>query len=355
MRGETMSKLMSKRMGSYVTVAILATAGTLLVHGNAGAQEAQEESAYTVMSEDHHVHIFPTVSKATELASIGMAGIPLSYHGGPVMTKANTYAIFWAPATLQTGASTSLPAHYQNVQTALLSLYPGHGIDNNNTQYSMTSGGILHFTSYVQNAGGFVASYVDTSPYPASGCTDGLTPGNCLSDAQIQAEVQKVITLKGWPVGINNMFLLYTSSGEGSCAGASCAYTDYCAYHSYFFSGSSPVIYGNEPYANPTFCQVPGTPSPNGDPAGDAAATVTSHELTEAITDPELNAWYDASGEEIGDKCAWNYGANTWDGGKANQSWWVSFTPIILFPQIAYFELQQEYDNHAGGCAQVGP
>jgi hypothetical protein len=97
-----MSKLMSKRMGSYVTVAILATAGTLLVHGNAGAQEAQEESAYTVMSEDHHVHIFPTVSKATELASIGMAGIPLSYHGGPVMTKANTYAIFWAPATLQT-------------------------------------------------------------------------------------------------------------------------------------------------------------------------------------------------------------------------------------------------------------
>jgi len=22
---------------------------------------------------------------------------------------------------------------------------------------------------------------------------------------------------------------------------------------------------------------------------------------------------------------------------------------------IAYFELQQEYDNHAGGCVQVGP
>jgi hypothetical protein len=26
-----------------------------------------------------------------------------------------------------------------------------------------------------------------------------------------------------------------------------------------------------------------------------------------------------------------------------------SFTPIIFLPQIAYIELQQEYNNHAGG------
>src|SRR5262249_33875121 len=155
----------------------------------------------------------------------------------------------------------------QDVQKALLSLYPGHGIDNNNTQYysqSCVSGTVLCFTEYVQNAGGLGGSWVDTSAYPPSGCSDSATPGNCLSDAQIQAEIQKAITANGWTGGINNIFLLYTSSGEGSCAGAACAYVSYCAYHSYFMSGSTPVIYANMPYGNTSVCQTAGTPSPNG-------------------------------------------------------------------------------------------
>lgn len=325
---------------------------------SAGAAVSQDPlvSELAVSADDRIVHVFPTPRKAAELPAMGLAGTPLTYHGGPVMTKANTYAIYWVPSTLQTGAATSLSTHYQQVQNALLSLYPGHGIDNNNTQYYQTSGTLFfRFESWIQNSGGFVASYVDTSAYPASGCTDSLTPGNCVTDAQIQAEIQKVITLKGWPTGINNMFLLFTSSGEGSCAGSACAYEWYCAYHSYFMSGSNPVIYGNEPYGDTNYCQVPGTPSPNADAAADAAATIASHELTEAITDPEITAWYDGSGNEIGDKCAWNYGANTYDSSKANQSWWESWSTLALFPQIGYFELQQEYDNHAGACVQVGP
>jgi hypothetical protein len=347
-----------------VVCSVLGAAISLLLQGSIRAQEAAQQAAVSqdpavselaVSAEEHIVHVFPTVKKKAELPALGMLTTPLSYHGGPVMTKANTYAIYWIPPSLQTGAATSLSTHYQQVQNAFLSLYPGHGIDNDNTQYYQTSGSLIHFTTWIQNSGGFVASYVDTAPYPPSGCTDTVTPGNCLTDAQIQAEIQKVIALKGWPTGINNMFLLFTSSGEGSCAGTSCAYEWYCAYHSYFMSGTSPVIYGNEPYGNPNYCQVPGTPSPNGDAAADAAATVASHELTEAITDPELNAWYDGSGSEIGDKCAWIYGTNTWDSGKANQSWWESWSSLFLVPQIGYFELQEEYSNHANACIQVGP
>ncbi|MEO9239355.1 MAG: hypothetical protein ABI418_14840, partial [Jatrophihabitantaceae bacterium] len=37
----------------------------------------------------------------------------------------------------------------------------------------------------------------------------------------------------------------------------------------------------------------------------DGVSIVEGHELAEAITDPELNAWYDSSGAEIGDICAW--------------------------------------------------
>jgi hypothetical protein len=142
------------------------------------------------------------------------------------------------------------------------------------------------------------------------------------------------------------MFLIFTSSGEGSCfdsSSSSCAYTEYCAYHSYI-GGTTPVVYGNEPFGNPSTCQVPGTPSPNADAAADTAATALSHEVTEAVTDPELNSWFTAGGSEIGDLCAYNYGPNTFDAAKANQ-WWNG----------RFYELQTEYSNHVLGCVRVGP
>ena len=42
----------------------------------------------------------------------------------------------------------------------------------------------------------------------------------------------------------------------------------------------------------------------------DGVSIVEGHELAEAITDPLLNAWYDANGSEIGDICAWTGLAN---------------------------------------------
>jgi hypothetical protein len=41
-----------------------------------------------------------------------------------------------------------------------------------------------------------------------------------------------------------------------------------------------------------------------------ALANVTAHEASEARSDPASpGAWYDAAGEENGDKCAWTFGA----------------------------------------------
>jgi len=39
-----------------------------------------------------------------------------------------------------------------------------------------------------------------------------------------------------------------------------------------------------------------------------ALVNVTAHEVQETISDPLLNAWFDASNAENGDKCAWSYG-----------------------------------------------
>jgi hypothetical protein len=48
--------------------------------------------------------------------------------------------------------------------------------------------------------------------------------------------------------------------------------------------------------------------SPNGDVPVDGMISVLAHEIAEAGSDPELNAWTDASGQENADKCAWTFG-----------------------------------------------
>jgi hypothetical protein len=359
---------MNKRLWTAVGFAVVAGAGWPLLDV-AGAQTLPPAAPVHNLSETkplpgapnlnpksngRTVHLMPTVQGARALAKARalapFAGGPLVYHaGGSIMPRVKLYAIFWIPAALQNGGPTGMPVAYQNLQTRLLADYTANGIDNNNTQYYQIIGAAATFiqnAAGVNLASGLAGFTVDNAPYPASGCSDAATPGNCITDAQIQAEIHGVIALKGWTGGPNKLFLLYTSSGEGSCidsAGTSCAYTQYCAYHS-FIPTSPPIIYANMPFGNLSVCQVAGTPSPNGNAVADAVTDVASHEITEAITDPLLNAWFDSSGNEIGDICNFNYGANGWDGGLANQQWNGHF-----------YEVQREFDDHAGGCVQLGP
>jgi hypothetical protein len=62
-----------------------------------------------------------------------------------------------------------------------------------------------------------------------------------------------------------------------------------------------------------------GMTAPNGDPGADGMASILTHEMEEATTDPQLNAWYDSSGAENADKCAWTFGTVT------NNSYNISF------------------------------
>jgi hypothetical protein len=297
----------------------------------------------------HSVHVFPTILMGAAVRASAAASGALLYHsGGPIMPKIEIYNIFWVPPKLQNGAAASLPSYYPGAMNNLGRDYAGHTLSSNNTQYYQKISGTTYVSglSFIANTNGsFGGTFTDTSPYPPSDCTDSATPGNCIIDTDIQNEVQKVITAKGWSGGLNKIFNVYTAVGEGSCfdsTSSSCAYTAYCAYHSYIGSaGSSSIIYSNEPYAAAPGCQWPTFPN-HAD--SDTAASVTSHEITEAITDPNLDAWFTSGGSEIGDLCAWTYGTNTYDSAKANQQW-----------NGRFYEIQMMYDNHTAGCVQDGP
>jgi hypothetical protein len=59
----------------------------------------------------------------------------------------------------------------------------------------------------------------------------------------------------------------------------------------------------------------------NNNPEADGTASILAHEIVEAISDPNLDAWYDGGLYENADKCSWEFGPGqqqTWDGKRWN-------------------------------------
>ncbi len=252
------------------------------------------------------------------------------------MRTNTTYAIYWIPPGYSVDASyESLVNRYlADVAAASGSLTNVYSVA---TQYYDDTAAV-HYQST------FGGAYVDTTPFPSpNNCHDGFD-AVCVTDADVQAEIQHVLTLTGWHAGPNAMFFVLTPDGVGSCfdaAGTQCTTTVYCAYHSGFLDlNGDPVIYANEPYA----ASIPGCfdgTSPN---AGDADATINtmSHEHSEAITDPWGDAWLNANGDEIGDICASEFGTP------------LGGTPgVDAYNQVINghnYWLQEEYSNDGGSC-----
>ena len=258
----------------------------------------------------------------------------LRYHGGPVMHTNRTYSIYWVPSNLSVGAGyTSTIDQYFNDVAA--DSGKTSNVYYSDTQYTDGSGSAAYSSSY----GG---SVVATDALPANGCKDSFT-SVCVSDAQIQAELQTVIARQHWTAGPSALFFVFTARGVGSCLGSSCAFSQYCAYHSWIGSGSSVILYANMPYADTVPPNCDAGQHPNGNDA-DATLNVTSHEHNEAITDGQGNAWWDAAGYENGDKCAWIFGGLSGSSG-------AQYNQTI---NGHHYFLQEEYSNASKTCVQTG-
>jgi hypothetical protein len=260
---------------------------------------------------------------------------PLLYHGGPVVHDGHVYAIFWEPPGY------SFPPDYK---TAVVNYFRRVAADSGKRTnvYSVDH-------EYPDRAGppqyrvAFEGSYTDTTMLPGSGCANPSTDV-CLTDAQVSSELASFVLGHGLPRGMARQYFVFTAPGVGSCfdSGSDCAYHQYCAYHSFVDAGGV-LLYAVHPHVTGyDTCDV--GESPTGTSA-DAALNVVSHEHVEIITDPLGTAWFDKSGEENGDKCAWRFGS-------------LSGTPGGLYNQViagGRYLLQLEWSNAAAGCVGSAP
>ncbi len=210
-------------------------------------------------------------------------GNGISYHNGPVMRNGvNIYYIWYGDWSKDPTANAILTNYAQNVG--------GSPYFNINTTYGDTSGNVPNTPSTVKYA---------------SAVNDSGSLGTSLSDSSIWTLVTNA--LKTLPADPNGVYFVLTAPYVAETSGF---LSQYCGWHSANYFGSTTIKYafvGNAA-ASLGSCSVQST-SPNGDAAADAMVSVIAHELEEAATDPELSAWYDSSGAENADKCAWTFGA----------------------------------------------
>jgi hypothetical protein len=267
------------------------------------------------------------------------AGGNLIYHGGPVMHTNRSYAIFWDPAS-------AFPAGY----ATLISRYLGDVAGDSGLSTNVYSVGTQYFDSagragYAATVG---ASLSDDDAYPPSGCPVASGFTTCLTDSQLQAELGSFATANSLPRGLGALYYVFLPAPVDLCVDVGVCFNNFfCAYHGSVDPPGSPLVYAALPYASDIAACIPGQhPNSGVSSTGDDELNGVSHEANETITDPLLDAWYDADGEENADKCR-NTGN---DYGNP-----LGGTPGSLFNQLigadGYY-LQREWGNGTGACEQ---
>ncbi len=279
--------------------------------------------------------IVPVRSRVGALAGVGN----LAYHGGPVMHVNTTYAVYWIPSgwSMVSGYRSGINRYFAD---AAADSGKTTNVYSTETQFYDTAGHI----AYTQRFGG---STTATDAFPASGCPRYSGYSVCLTDAQVVREIKKAMAFKGWTGGLTHAFFLFLPKNVGTCtdgSGSQCAFTSFCAYHSFAGTGSGTTVYANMPYSDTAPAACGAGQRPNGGDSDDTL-NVTSHEHREMIEDLLGNAWYDAAGYEGSDKCAWTFGAA------------LGSTSTGKFNQVINghdYWLQEEWSNATSGCVQRG-
>jgi hypothetical protein len=267
------------------------------------------------------------------------AGAHLSYFGGPVISNTHVVEVLYGSGSYNSQVAGSASPTMGNFFGDLLGTSSGY--INLLTQYNTPASG-------------------GTNQIIGNGTFDGLfqivpssaNNGSTIDDSNIQAELLAQINAGHLPApqldaagNVNTLYMIYfppgktiTQGGSSSCVGGG-----FCAYHGTTSStlNSKHILYG----------VLPDMQAGSGCSTGCGSSTVfnnytsvTSHELTEAITDADVGiattfaaplAWYDMNNGEIGDICNGQQGSYTANG--------------------TTYTIQLEFSNAASNCVLPPP
>jgi len=242
------------------------------------------------------------------------------YGGGEVLTAkpTNLYMIFYGPNWTVSQISTLLDF--------------GHALGGSPMANVLTT--------YTDSGGTRASADFDLVNYMTIG---SYTHGSTLSDSDITGIVNDAISTY-LPDDPNGIYIVYSDKGAGTNNSGSCT----CGHHTH--SGGHKIAQMDDPAwcksINPadSFCAFGYATSPNGDANIDHMASVTWHEIAEAVSDPSGGGWRtkwlpgtSTSGEtEIGDLC-----------GRALSVDDGTNTPVMNL------QLDRNYTTASGGTANV--
>jgi hypothetical protein len=218
------------------------------------------------------VRVFGPV--ATPNASGQQCG-QLQYGGGALVQKAKLASVFWGAAP---SYKDTLGQAYAKV---MQSPYFDFLREYNQGSYKITRGT-------------FIGSFADATP-PASKSID--------DQQDIQPWLQSLITANKVPAPDDDtIYMLHFPAGVSISQGGAQSCNQFCAYHGSFQDSSGrSVRYGVIPDQQSGGCQ---SGCGTGNTAVDLITEVASHELIEAVTDPDGGSgWYNNQCGEIGDIC----------------------------------------------------
>jgi hypothetical protein len=207
---------------------------------------------------------------------------PIPYHGGPVLHQGRAVHLYWG-AYWNRSEGQMRSAAVDELATAL--------------------GGTSYFALITQYGDSAGAPDSSGPLLAASAVEAGSEPPDGLADDALQQFVAAELGSGAVTFANENVYVIFTPPGVALKSDMGTGCDDTCAYHSSFSSDGRDIKYALIPSLDCwDICGI-GKVSVS-DQVTDMTTVAYSHELAEAIIDPDLNAWTKKDGEdEIGDRC----------------------------------------------------
>jgi hypothetical protein len=222
-------------------------------------------------------------------------------HGGPEISNAAFQAIYYN-ASVANSTATPNGTTVQSWVDGFANVYSDNSPYNGSATSDYTIITQYGSTNPIANALPTIASVVDTKATSRS-----------ISDSGIQNYLTTVFSRGLATASANTVYGVYFPHGMKVSLQGGTSCSAFCGYHSHFTYNNIVIKYAVFPYTDCRACSVSGLT------VADILTIVTSHEIRESVTDSLGSAWFDSSGNEADDKCAWQHLYRTTNGGYAVQ------------------------------------